>query len=60
MKKKITKTEEFIKELVKKYPLKNDLRKNDVGAYVYFHKHNLLDKYYPKRLLPYESNFIKK
>ena len=53
-------TQEFIEELVKKYPLKNDLRKNDVGAYMYFHKHNLLDKYYPKRLLPYENNFIKR
>lgn len=43
-------TEQFINALVKKYPLKNDLRKNDVGAYVYFHKHGLLDKFYPKRI----------
>ena len=45
-------TEEFIKSLVEKYPLKNDLRKNDVGAYMYFHKHGLLDKFYPKRVRP--------
>ena len=53
-------TNEFIESLDKKYPIKNDLRKNDCGAYQYMWEHGLLDQYYPKRLNPPEYNFKSK
>lgn len=52
-------TEDFIKELVKKYPSKKTLRENDCGAYQYFWEHGLLDRFYPRHCL-HPENFSKK
>lgn len=52
-------TDEFIESMVKKYPLKKDLRKYESGVHQYLWEHGLLDKYYPKRLFPLQENFKK-
>ncbi len=42
-------TEDFLKEIKEKYPLKKDLRKNDAAAYRWLYKNNRLYEFYPSK-----------
>lgn len=50
-------TEDFILEIVKKYPIKNDLRKNETAVYQWLYSHNKLYDYYEKPPKKYEKIF---
>lgn len=41
-------TEDFISKIVKKYPIKNDLRKNEMAVYQWLYSHGKLYDYYEK------------
>ena len=49
--------EDFILEMVKKYPAKNDLRKNETAVYQWLYYHNKLYDYYEKPPKKYEKIF---
>lgn len=53
-------TEDFISKIVKKYPIKNDLRKNEMAVYQWLYSHGKLYDYYEKPPKKYEKIFRKR